>query len=382
MSDRYTLLGEKPYAFVPPVERKETKQAPTHERYRRDLYSGKIVVEFTALTPVAVSAGSYKFVDGKYVQDAISRAGKPVLPGSSVKGVVRAVAEAVSASCFSVTKGINEKLLEKALPANNNRRGCNDYRTACPACSLFGLAGKESLKSRVEFGEFTAVGDVKLELRQLPQLERPFKDYPQKKSGGQKGQYLQDLARLLGGREERNLSNYGNERLYYCRLCSSDSNCLTCTKDDFWQIYNRLSDPQRRELRFRGRKFYFHGQEPLQFRTNYHYRAYAPAGTRFQGEVYFKNLTREEYGLLLYALGAGGEFCLKIGYGKPLFYGSVATKIVRAEKYHLSAELPDVNSAIQAYKDSTRFLDRQRQELEKILCWKKPLGKPRSSPNY
>ncbi|MDN5294008.1 MAG: hypothetical protein PWQ31_1313 [Eubacteriales bacterium] len=381
MSNRYTLLGEKPYAFVPPVERRGGKQAPTHERYQDNHYSGKIVVEFTALTPVAVSAGSYKFVDGKYVQDAISHAGKPVLPGSSVKGVVRAVAEAVSASCFSVTMGINKHLLEKALPKQNSQK-CSDYRAACPACSLFGLAGKESLKSRVEFGEFTTVGDVKLELRQLPQLERPFKDYPQKKSDAQKGQYLQDLARLLGGREERNLSNYGNERLYYCRLCSSDEGCLTCTKDDFWRIYSQFGNPKQRELRFRGRKFYFHGQEPLQFRTNYHYRAYAPAGTRFQGEVYFRNLTREEYGLLLYALGAGGEFCLKIGYGKPLFYGSVATKIVRAEKYHLSAELPDVNSAIQAYKDSTPFLDRQRQELEKILSWKKPLGKPRSSPNY
>src|SRR5690606_28139462 len=69
----------------------------------------------------------------------------PILPGSSFKGVVRAVAEAISPSCVPVAEQRVRGLLGK-----HDR--CKDVHSLCPACRLFGS---------IRYAGHVSIGDLR-----------------------------------------------------------------------------------------------------------------------------------------------------------------------------------------------------------------------------
>ncbi len=75
----------------------------------------------------------------------------------------------------------------------------------------------------------------------------------------------------------------------------------------------------------KGRKFYFHGK-PVRGPDA---RIAAGTGSVFRARLHFANLTEEEMGLLLAALGQHPEypFLLKIGAAKPVGLGSVEVRV-------------------------------------------------------
>ena len=389
-----TLLAEIPYNFVPIAEKVvREKREKIHQVYERekDLYSGKLKLKITTLVPLHIGSGRYHYENGIFQYSFIRKNGQPVIPGSSFRGAVRSVLEAVSHSCVAIRGGINENLLGRALPPQNNN-SCTTYQDACPACRLFGLAkGKGSSKGLVEFTDFIAEGKVVTQTIGIPGQNAPFRDYPQK-SKDNKNQnnrslnldeqdYLREMKSIL--RAQQSVEKYGNERLYYCMLCENRNlaQCYECTKQNFWKKYEeyKLSkDILKRPFAFRGRKFYYHGKNQITTSSgkNIDYREFVPKNTSFVGEIYFRNLTLEDYGLLLYSLGLGKEFYLKLGYGKPLFFGTVEVSLIKAEKYRLSPDLPGVKEAIEAYKNSAKDLEKQRAYLERWLSWEEPLGQP------
>lgn len=80
----------------------------------------------------------------------------PVVPGSSLKGAVRAVVEALTLSC------------DPLGPDHCGRGRTSGPEWVCPACLLFGCAGRRGL---VGFADATPIGDepVALQLEEIPQ---------------------------------------------------------------------------------------------------------------------------------------------------------------------------------------------------------------------
>ena len=380
----YTILAEKPYNFVPVAEKVERKKAAEQDKYNPNLLSGKLVVKITAKTPLHIGTGRYINKNNQLQIEFIKKSGKPVIPGSSLKGAVRSILETVSKSCVLVTGGIAKELVEKALPGSNNFK-CKAYTEACPACRILGLAGKESAKSLVEFSDLFPTSPVSTLTLKVPMQEAPFKDYPGNFKDGRTLQgsgYVTDLKRILRINDSR-FRGYGNERLYYCRLCSDHSKCYTCKKQEFWDRYNAYENKLTRPLKFRGRKFYYHARKQVQAAgSGYEYREFVPEGTEFTGEIFFKNLTVDEYGLLLYSMGISREFNPKLGYGKPLFYGSIEIELVEVKPYRYSAKIIDALEAIKTYKENTKDLENQRKHLETYLSYQNPLGQERPEVLY
>jgi len=133
---------EKPYAFAPLPESLARDKASGHHSYREDLMTGALECALALLRPVQVASGIVSFVRGERsgeqlaaLHASVTRGGRRVyvIPGSSLKGAVRSVAEAVSRSCFSVA----DKSVDRLLPGSLKR--CRQVQALCPACRLFGM---------------------------------------------------------------------------------------------------------------------------------------------------------------------------------------------------------------------------------------------------
>ncbi len=178
----YRPTAPKPYDFVPVAA--EVRRAPTvgHEVLLEDHLSGRLEYRLLAQTHLFVSSGTYALSEeiGEAPGDVIrtcyrvvsvGRDGRaravPAIPGSSLKGAVRAVFEAVTSSCISITR-VNRRMLR--LQDKRGERCTPDY--ACPACSVFGTLGR---LGKVRFGD-ALLRSGRLELYKLPNFYRPRLD--------------------------------------------------------------------------------------------------------------------------------------------------------------------------------------------------------------
>jgi CRISPR/Cas system CSM-associated protein Csm3 (group 7 of RAMP superfamily) len=144
----------KPFGHVPlatgPLDR-AAHHLLGHQRYAPDRLAGHIAGTLEALTPVHIGTGRIERT--ARVMPAIGEeapplvyahlrvAGTPVLPGSALKGTVRAVVEAITDSCLGArgrltTLGAAQAELEPC-PRRNRARD-EQY---CLACRLFGALG-------------------------------------------------------------------------------------------------------------------------------------------------------------------------------------------------------------------------------------------------
>jgi hypothetical protein len=138
----------KPYGFVPLPDHVDRTEPAGHHMFRPGLLHGFIEGELIAQTPIHVGSGGielgatqrplYKaFLLTAAIPDQPAR---PVIPGSSLKGVVRSVVEAITRSCLRVQT--RERELRGMFPRDFAPCDAKD-RTArlCPACRLFGAMG-------------------------------------------------------------------------------------------------------------------------------------------------------------------------------------------------------------------------------------------------
>jgi CRISPR/Cas system CSM-associated protein Csm3 (group 7 of RAMP superfamily) len=139
---------EKPYDFVPFPGQAQQAMPHGHHLYTGDRLSGTLELALEVRRPVQVASGFVDFVRGGQSEELAALAASvprrdppdaparpvPVLPGSSLKGAVRNVVEAISPSCVRVAdRRARQVLPQRAL-------GCRDGRRLCPACRLFGMA--------------------------------------------------------------------------------------------------------------------------------------------------------------------------------------------------------------------------------------------------
>jgi CRISPR/Cas system CSM-associated protein Csm3 (group 7 of RAMP superfamily) len=157
----------KPYDFLALPEGRIERRAPIgHDAIRANLLTGRIELELEALSPVHVASGLMMLTDEArrpLVRELVRVAGVPVVPGSSLKGCVRAAVEAISRSCIRATRA-------RELP--RELEGCRNKENLCVACRIFGAQDFQGL---VRFSDMTLVGDPgqSVMVAEVPQFFQP-----------------------------------------------------------------------------------------------------------------------------------------------------------------------------------------------------------------
>ncbi len=166
-------LPPKPYAFVSFPDHPPSLQPPSgHQQYLRDRLHGTLVLSLKVETAVHVATGVA--VMGSDVNSRLPLI-KPMvqgsdrhllIQGSSLKGCVRAVYEAITNSTLAViTPRYRDKIPTERLP-------CRDKEKLCPASRVFGALDWQGL---VEFNDARCEGSD-FTTGFMPSLYRPRPD--------------------------------------------------------------------------------------------------------------------------------------------------------------------------------------------------------------
>jgi len=287
-----------------------------------------------------------------------------VLPGSSFKGMLRAVFEAVSPSCILFAPR-NERL-NLGYPFDNRFACTMRDQKVCPACSVFGALG---MKGKLQFSSFVADERAETETLSIPSLQSPFRDYPR------------------AGRSSFAVSRReGNERLYYGDFPDrKGTEIANLPKDDF---FKRKGEKRGDSIRFYGRKFYKHAKEYEKGQNNTKKYECLSSGSILRGKIHYEGLTENEVAALAFSLGLGWGQPIyhKLGYAKPAYLGSIKIDCCACEtksRYvHLHGNMTteELEKKAQRYKEDARAdVKLAMEELLKVWSnleganqWKKP----------
>ncbi len=282
----------KPFGKVVITRPKSQRAITRHDRFVSNTYTGRLTCRLTALTPIHVGSGIYELEGEKPVRGVIAVDGKVVIPGTSLKGAIRSIAEAISDSCVRITR----KEIEKRL-AIKDARACDEIKSKhrqsdqkrareaklCVCCSIFGALGYQGRVS------FTDARLLKGSLA-IHQIKSP---YPPRESA----------------------------RIY---------------KDVRGQ--------------FNGRKFYHHG-EPVASPQGEPYHVITK-GSELEFTMSFESLTAQELCLVLVAMGVFDEMVIKVGGGKQVMLGSVKITPTQLELQTPEASFSDFSTGVEVIKEN------------------------------
>jgi CRISPR/Cas system CSM-associated protein Csm3 (group 7 of RAMP superfamily) len=306
-----------PYDFVPIVEDKEPQKSRPVGHDKISGKSGLMDCKITTLKPFFIprpmdekERKKRKSIDPQeYILNTVN--GVPVIPGSSIKGVIRSVAEAAANSCVSKFTGGyrykhfgNKINVYYTLP--NGFEECQYIEKLCITCRLFGFQSPEkSFQGKVNISDAKA-------------------------RNGYKNLGRVTLTELLGPKP--------HHAAFYALSPGS----------------NRIA----------GRKFYFHHKQDAHILRSTKKPSHLNSTVNpiedaaFDFKVSFTNLTDDEYKLLLYSLFLEDRVYHKLGYGKPAGLGSVR---IEAEKLTLF----DIDDIEKRYKKITAD-DRKEKSGKKL----------------
>jgi len=322
-----------PYDFVRLVGSGPSREpVQLHDQFAG--LSGRIACQLTARTALFVPRYRAGSADRTRTHENLemyrSRNGVPLIPGTSLKGVIRNVAEAAANGCFTLPNRLTyeRQTVEYDLPRGFHT--CEDVNHLCPTCRLFGMLNR----GKVFAGNVTvqdAVAQPGYETRWLT------------------------LA-VLSGPKPRHKPFYS-------------------------------SKPEERRPPVAGRKFYYHRPQGPRERTqkdgqNKTVEAVLP-GAVFTFEVEYTNLAEADFCLLLFSLVMWDDTCHKVGMGKPIGLGSAKIQVTalmsldrRARYRQLRAGWSEPLSGtalsefmaqrVAAYRDGTSA---NLHDLHRILRW-------------
>jgi CRISPR/Cas system CSM-associated protein Csm3 (group 7 of RAMP superfamily) len=170
----------KPFVLVPiPSRAPDCKQTVTHEKFFG--ITGRLELTFTVVSEyLFVGSGAYEF-DPNARSDHpdvwhtfYRRNGQICVPGTSIKGAIRAIVEAISNSCVSQIRRPREQVSSSHQPC----RFKDEKSPLCPACQLFGTTG---YRGRVHFSEFLPESPGKPEIVKIGELWEPRRYDPAKR---------------------------------------------------------------------------------------------------------------------------------------------------------------------------------------------------------
>jgi CRISPR/Cas system CSM-associated protein Csm3 (group 7 of RAMP superfamily) len=199
---------EHPYDFVSLPDKPAKGQATGHDRFLADHLTGKLTFVYETLTPLHVGSGVFETADecglaggSTPVRGIVRKLGRPVLPGSGWKGVVRARFEAITNSRLGTRtrlsmvedwklprelrpdrKGrVRVDLYDRRLPdlesisisrsyGESDRRVNEKLAELSPAEALFGAMG---YRGRIHPSDGVIEGSASREPLPVPPLEGP-----------------------------------------------------------------------------------------------------------------------------------------------------------------------------------------------------------------
>lgn len=127
-----------------PLPVKTPKKAPAvpqdHNKIQPRLLQGALQLEIEVLSPVFVGSGAYDLADGQLARAPVLRSGRPVIPGTSIKGMCRQAHEAIT---------------ESKAPMDENRNGPSSSGT------LFGCLGYQG---KISFDDAVSEQEITLRL--------------------------------------------------------------------------------------------------------------------------------------------------------------------------------------------------------------------------
>ncbi len=170
----------KPFIYINLAKDVTRNNALTHESIKANYLTGKIKLQIQVMSDYLFSgSGNYDFrKDDKLVYYTFFRSSnKLTIPGTSVKGSVRSVAEAISNSCVSHMAG-RKKVgrnkykddEKKYFSRNDSRLACNNYIQLCPTCSIFGTT---DYSGKIGFLDASPLKNVKTEIVKIGELFSP-----------------------------------------------------------------------------------------------------------------------------------------------------------------------------------------------------------------
>ncbi len=270
-----------PYDFVridwnkPP----ERHRPVWHDRFvaqgAQQLYSGHIDVDVYAETPIfePERANERAFDPRLPAQFMKNGQGEYIIPGSSLKGMLRTVVEALGNGCLTLFDGDYERHrvdYRPKVPREFNR--CDRSDNLCIACRTFGMLNRGSVfLGKVNVGDAVAYPE-KVYVYEHPVYTTPLMEPKPRHASF----YLDESGGHIAGRK------------FY---------------------FHHYGDMEALE---RGRQGQYNRYiQPLDKDTVFHFR------------VDFTNLEEGEFGALLLSLTLEEDMRHKIGYAKPLGFGSV-----------------------------------------------------------
>lgn len=265
--DRNRNVEPKPYVLVDiPQQSPRRAGIVTHDRFDSRRLTGQMELSFIVVSRyLFVGSGDYE-IDLNIPLDRpvdrpdawhtfYRRNGQICVPGSTIKGAIRAILEAISNSCVSQYERNRGIKLKEHQPCQFKDK----ESSLCPGCRLFGTTG---YRGRVHFSDFLPQGELKVEIVKIGILWEPRRP------------------------------DSGKRRFY-------EGKTFQPAKD---------SRPER----------------------GYQFLEAVKENTVFSGTLSFENVSKEELGLIFYAMGWKTNaqeveiaFAPKIGGAKPRCFGSV-----------------------------------------------------------
>lgn len=271
-----------PYDFVRFGEPARRIKPLFHDRFKGQ--NGSLLCKLTACTPVFVpqtqeaARSDPRLQRNEHQELAMKRRpdGVPILPGSSLKGVLRSVAESISGSCLTLPQRRYIEYRDRppvSYQVPPDFEHCQDVANLCPSCRIFGfLNGGKSFLGKTNISDAVAIGEVKTKKLTIEALMEPKPRH----------------------------------RVWY-------------------------GDIRQHEI-MHGRKFYYNrplGPRTTSQRTRYNKTIEAAQpGSVFKFVVDYNNLTDDELSLLIYAISLESKMCHKVGMGKPVGLGSAKIAII------------------------------------------------------
>lgn len=281
------------YVFVPlpdkgPMVRRVERANACHDRKLAGMWFGALEVTLVCEQPVHVGSGFKGLEYGKVVRRTARSGDALLLPGSTVKGVLRSRFEAITRSCAGDLPSDRGRVLSRTYPEVQRGHFTNDVQKMatftdacgrddmlCPACAVFGFQTfNGTLRGRVSVTDFLSADGVVPVTEPMP------------------SQFEPRIHHLGEFRIERN-----------------------------------RGEPSFEVGPLYGRKFYV-GPTPTTDAVGYERVEAIPKGTALRGTIRILNLDDAEMGGLLAALGVEPRSWIKLGCGKRHGFGRLRVEKV------------------------------------------------------
>jgi len=311
-------------------------------------YTGEIVCHMRFLSDfITVDTSSTK--NNNYNKKPLKINGNLGIQGSSLKGLIRSTAEAISNSCISmISKPYKYKFMH-GMPVGTSTSGV-------------------TYKKIYNRGKYYLVFDQKKYV-----AEKKYIDSCNNKNG------LCICCTLFGTTVDENESFMFKGKLrfsdaIYLGFCNEDNEIVE-KKNKIKSIKlktHSLSNPKNHHENFylngteiKGRKFYYHHQNDYLYKSrNGDSAELVEKDSVLKFTISFENLTKEEYGLLMTTLELESGLGHKIGMGKPLGLGSCIIKITEIKEFS-KKRYHSIDSSCEIYNESNKNIIERKNLIKK-----------------